>query len=104
MQKELVIDLIGAFVVIVFFLKFLYHFKYVRKIRKHLAEQNFISFIFRIENAGYYFLVVMPVFWSLSDDRAGESEKKRVKFFVITFWIVILIEAILIASQDPRFN
>jgi ABC-type transport system involved in cytochrome bd biosynthesis fused ATPase/permease subunit len=102
-EKEDVNNLIGVFIMITFLLKYLYHFEYLRKIRKHLAAQNFISFIFRIENVGYYFLVVMPVFWSLSDDQAGELEKKRVKLFVMVFWILMAIE-IFIAFQNPRFN
>ena len=104
MEKQDVIDLIVVFTVIAFFVKFLYHFEYLRKIRKHLAKQNFISFMFRIENLGYYFLTVFPVFWSLPDDEAGEHEKKRVKFFVIVFWIFMTTAGMLIAFEDPPFN
>jgi hypothetical protein len=73
---------------VIWYAKIWFHFRYLQKTNEELKHSTFISFFTNAENLFRVIRVVMPVFWP-HEDRHVIKEKRAVWIYTFLLWLML---------------
>lgn len=86
---------------IVWYAKIWFHFKYLKKTNEDLKGCTLVSFFLNGENLFKIIRVVMPIFWSWHKGN-GIKEKRRVWVCIFLLWLMLGISFFYLYNLPPE--